>query len=209
VNIEDIYGKTEMEIEPFNKKINEISIPFEEYDLQNCKINFMKFNRILILKRDNYTIYIYKNDHRNQIKNNRFKTKILSINLIKDVHTIVNLSTSKINQIQKQNNEFYLSLKELLKRNIETTQIKYFECEINDGKINLNKNIYYEISGNKATRINNINLNESELTQEDNTLNGIQKIEDFLKIELTSEFYKFKEKRSKEDQIFCKNCNLI
>ena len=208
VNIEDIYGKTEMEIEPFNKKINEISIPFEEYDLQNCKINFMKYNRILILKRDNYTIYIYKNDNRNQIENNGFKTKILSINLIKDVHTIVNLSTSKINQIQKQNNEFYLSLKELLKRNIETTQIKYFECEINNGKINLNKNIYYEISGNKATRINNINLNENELTQEDNTLNGIQKIEDFLKIELTSEFYKFKEKRSKEEQIFCK-CNLI
>ena len=88
-----------MEIEPFSKKINEISIPFEEYDLQNCKINFMKYNRILILKRDNYTIYIYKNDNRNQIENNGFKTKILSINLIKDVHTIVNLSTSKINQI--------------------------------------------------------------------------------------------------------------
>ena len=163
----------------------------------------MKYNRILILKRDNYTIYIYKNDHRNQIENNRFKTKILSINLIKDVHTIVNLSTSKINQIQKQNKDFYLSLKELLKRNIETTQINYFECEINNGKINLNKNIYYEISGNKATRINNINFNENGLTQEDNTLNGIQKIEDFLKIELTSEFYKFK-----EEKIFCK-CNLI
>ena len=80
--------------------------------------------------------------------------------------------------------------------------IKFYLSEIKEGEIKLNEYNYYEISGCEVTQKN---TKMSKLSYKDNTLEKIKTIEDFLKIELTSEIYNFKTK----EEIICSACDII
>ena len=199
----------EIEIYPFciqeNKQI-------EEYTLEDCKIILKNYNRTLILNRNNYLIYIFKNRNETETLPNKFKTKIFYINytnvsdIISPFTLLKNYSLKDIKEeIANGKNDFFTHLKKVLEVKVETCNINYYECKINEGKIILDQNKYFEINGNKVKQINKINIYEDGIVYNDNNLKGKETIEDFLELELTSNFYNFNYK--KKEEIIC--CNLL
>ena len=215
INTEFNKEKTKIEIEPFyiQKNGNQAIQTFDKYLLENCKINFINFNRTLILSQREYALYIFKDevDKENQI--NKYKTKVIQINLKDDALVFIQIKTSIIKNIFEEKEDdksnLYYLLKKLLGIKVQNCEIKCFISDISKNDIILNKDIYYEISGYQVICVQKYFKNEKDIIHIDQSLKGIDSIEDFFKFELNPKIYNFKEKR-KIETIACSNaCQII
>ena len=215
INTEFNKEKTKIEIEPFyiQKNGNQVIQTFDKYLLENCKINFINFNRTIILSQREYALYIFKDevDEDNQI--NKYKTKVIQINLKDDALVFIQIKTSIIKNIFEEKEDdksnLYYLLKKLLGIKVQNCEIKCFISDISKNDIILNKDIYYEISGYQVICVQKYFKNEKDIIHIDQSLKGIDSIEDFFKFELNPKIYNFKEKR-KIETIACSNaCQII
>jgi len=204
----------QIEIKPFyiQKDKNGNNQPFEEYKLINCKINFINYKRTLIFDKNEYSIYIFKNEEKKAFHSGIIKTKVICINLNEDIILYSQVEQLLIKNLNNENIEnkrnFCNNLKNLLDKKIENCFIKYYIGQIINGDININKDNYYEISGcDVIQKIKGINMKDRKIYYKDNFLRQIDIIEDFFKYELTSDIYHFKDK--KKDEIICNVCDII
>ena len=208
-------NKSTIEIEPFYIQKNEkdIKSPFEEYKLLNCKINFVAYNRTIIFDKNEYSLYVFKNEGNDEFQISKFKAKVISINIKNDISLFVEMKNSIIKDLAKKNLEdksnIYYLLKKMLEIKVQNCDIKCFISDVNNGGINISSRNYFEISGNNVIKKSSISdENEIEISYEDKSLNTIDTIEDFLKFELKSDIYNFKEKK-KEKEVYCNTCEII
>lgn len=205
--------RANIEIEPFYIQVdkNNIPQPFEEYELANCKINFRNYNRSLIFDRSEYKIYLFKNEENKDLQINKFKTKVLSINLTEDILQFLDLKSRIIKHIKNENakdkNNFYCTLKKILEMKVNKCIIKYHLSEIKDGEIKINEDDYhFEISGCEVKpKGKKMEKKQNQISHRDINLKNIETIEDFLKFELTSEIYNFRDK----EEAICSVCGII
>ena len=202
-----------IEIEPFYIQVdkNNIPQPFEEYELANCKINYRNYNRSLIFDRSEYKIYVFKNEENKDLQINKFKTKVLSINLTEDIFQFLDLKSRLIKYIKNENakdkSNFYCTLKKILEMKVNKCIIKYYLSEIKDGEIKINEdNYHFEISGCEVKpKGKKMEKKQNQISHRDINLKNIETIEDFLKFELTSEIYNFRDK----EEAICSVCGII
>ena len=110
--------------------------------------------------------------------------------------------------LEDKSNIYYL-LKKMLEIKVQNCDIKCFISDVNNGGINISSRNYFEISGSNVIKKSSISdENEIEISYEDKSLNTIDTIEDFLKFELKSDIYNFKEKK-KEKEVYCNTCEII
>ena len=204
----------QIEIKPFyiQKDKNGNNQLFEEYELINCKINFINYKRTLIFDKIENSIYIFKNEEENKSLD-IFKTKVIYINLKEDKLLFSQMKKLLIKNINNENIEdkrnFCNNLKKILETKVIDCNTNYYISEIKNGEINKNENNYYEISGcDVFQKIKGKNLKDKHIHFKDNFLIQMETIEDFFKYELNSDKYNFKDKKE-EDKIACNACDII